>query len=337
VASITVTVPVTITAAPQSQSVSAGGTAVFAVVASGTEPLAHQWYFNGAAVAGETNAVLTLAGVQPANAGDYQVVIQNAAGSVTSPAASLSVRLPPLITSQPRSINVVIGGGALLWVEASSGEPLSYQWQLNDASIDGATNASLTLTNFQVTMAGDYRVVVSNAVASVVSDSAAVAVSVPVAILSQPQNQNAPLGTNLTFSVVAVGTAPLTYQWRFRGVNLPAATNLTLTLQNVQVTHAGAYDVVVSNAFSFATSEIAELALVGNIPVSLDFSPSLTEAGFVIRLSGSAGMNVQLQASSDLLTWTTLTKLTLADEALEYLDADAAKIPVRFYRAPAEP
>src|SRR6266545_3065948 len=90
-------VPPTITSQPASQSVDAGTTVRFKVSATGTPPLSYQWQLNGVGLTnggsarGATTASLTLANVEPAQAGNYTVVVTNAAGSVTSSNALLAV------------------------------------------------------------------------------------------------------------------------------------------------------------------------------------------------------------------------------------------------------
>ena len=87
----------TITSQPASRSVDAGTTVRFRVNATGTPPLSYQWQFNGVGLtnggsaSGATTASLTLENVQPAQAGNYTVVVSNAAGSVTSSNALLTV------------------------------------------------------------------------------------------------------------------------------------------------------------------------------------------------------------------------------------------------------
>ncbi|WP_415909992.1 MBG domain-containing protein [Oleiharenicola sp. Vm1] len=83
-----------ITTAPVAQTVAAGDTASFTVAASGSSPLTYQWRKNGTAISGNataTSAILTLANVQPGDAGSYDVVVTNSAGSATSSAATLTV------------------------------------------------------------------------------------------------------------------------------------------------------------------------------------------------------------------------------------------------------
>src|SRR5205814_1568078 len=71
-------------------------------------------------------------------------------------------------------------------------------------------------------------------------------VAVPPFIIAQPTNQTVTAGANVTFSVVAGGTAPLSYQWRFNGTNITGATASSFTIVNAQPANAGAYSVVVS-------------------------------------------------------------------------------------------
>lgn len=76
---------------PASQSVTVGAEVTFTAGANGNPAPSFQWRKNGAAIAGATTSTLKLVGVQPADAGDYSVVIANSAGSVTSATATLVV------------------------------------------------------------------------------------------------------------------------------------------------------------------------------------------------------------------------------------------------------
>lgn len=76
---------------PVSQQVIAGSAASFSVMVTGSEPLFFQWLHGGTAIAGATNSLLVISNVQPANAGNYSVVVTNIAGSATSESATLSL------------------------------------------------------------------------------------------------------------------------------------------------------------------------------------------------------------------------------------------------------
>src|SRR6185503_17196795 len=82
----------------------AGGTATFQVGADGDLPLAYQWFLDGTPVPNANSATLTLANVQPNQAGIYSVQISNATARVTSQGATLVVLVSPALVNQPGSL-----------------------------------------------------------------------------------------------------------------------------------------------------------------------------------------------------------------------------------------
>src|SRR6185436_17413737 len=113
-------------------------------------------------------------------AGIYSVVVTNSVGAVTSAVASLTVLLPPTITTQPSNTTVVAGNNASFSVVVSGTAPLSYQWYFNtNVLLNSATNATLLLTNVDISRAGVYSVIVTNSAGSVSSAYALLAVDRP--------------------------------------------------------------------------------------------------------------------------------------------------------------
>jgi endo-1,4-beta-xylanase len=98
-----------ITTQPASQTVAAGASVTFSVIATGTTPLSYQWNFNGAAIPGATSASYSISNAQPASAGNYTVTVSNSVGSITSSIATLTVNTPP---APPPSSSGGGGGGA---------------------------------------------------------------------------------------------------------------------------------------------------------------------------------------------------------------------------------
>ncbi|HEY4580839.1 MAG TPA: immunoglobulin domain-containing protein, partial [Candidatus Acidoferrales bacterium] len=138
--------------------------------------------------------------------------------SAQSSGASSTTTDGPSITTQPANQTVTAGQTATFSVVASGTAPLGYQWRRNGAAISGATSASYTTPATTTSDSGvQFAVVVSNSTGSVTSDAATLTVtSAPVApsITTQPANQTVTAGQTATFSVVANGTASLSYQWR---------------------------------------------------------------------------------------------------------------------------
>lgn len=99
VASVTVLLPPQLVSSPQPLRVKLGQLATFNVSAAGSSPITYQWRFNSQIIAGATSDSLSLTNVLPGDAGDYDVVVSNPAGSITSPSAELVVSVPPLLSS----------------------------------------------------------------------------------------------------------------------------------------------------------------------------------------------------------------------------------------------
>lgn len=73
-------------------------------------------------------------------------------------------------------------------------------------------------------------------------------------ITTAPGNPTVRAGTTNTLSILAGGTPPLVYQWKYQGTNIPAATNRVLNLGKTHGRQKGAYQVSVTNSFGFTTA-----------------------------------------------------------------------------------
>ena len=167
-----------ISAQPVSRTVPAGTNVGFTVSASGLAALSYQWRFSQIDLPNRTNATLSLTNVQSANAGDYDVVITNIYGAVTSAPATLTV-LPaaPIITTQAVSQVASVGQTVSFRVAAKGSEPMTCQWQRNGSDLPGATGFTLSLNNVNSSANGSYRAAVSNAVGFALSTNVTLVVS----------------------------------------------------------------------------------------------------------------------------------------------------------------
>jgi subtilisin family serine protease len=168
----------------------------------------------------------------------------------------------PSIVDQPRSLSVVAGAAATFTVTAQGGAPLGYQWRRNGFEVPGATAASLTLNNVQSTNAGRYTVLVSNVSGLALSEEAVLVVALPVTIVTQPQGATLPVDADFATEVRVTGDAPISYQWRRNGTNLPGETTASFRIYGVTTNDGGAYSVLVSNSVSSVLSATATLAVV---------------------------------------------------------------------------
>src|SRR5882762_4448388 len=168
-----------ITAQPASQTVTAGQTATFSVAATGTAPLTYQWNKNNLAISGANlPSYTTTPATSSDNGAQFTVTISNAAGTITSNPATLTVNVPPSITAQPASQTVMAGQPATFSVSVSGTAPLSYQWQKNGTVLSGATSS--TYTTLPTTTSDDgarFTVTVTNSAGSVTSSAATLTVT----------------------------------------------------------------------------------------------------------------------------------------------------------------
>jgi purine nucleoside phosphorylase len=331
-ATLTVNVTPEITTQPLAQTVTAGQNVSFSIVGTGTAPLNYQWSFNGTALAGASTSALTLANVQTTDAGSYTVVVTNVAGSVTGAVATLTVYVPPAITTQPLSQTVTQGQSASFSVVASGTALLSYQWTRNGTALAGASTSALTLANVQTTDAGSYTVVVANAAGSVTGAVTTLTVLIPPAITTQPQAQTVIVGQSATFSVVATGSAPLGYQWSRNGTAVSGATNSMLTLNTAQSADAGSYTVMVTDVAGSVPSMVATLTVIPPTPPSFD-SAGMTPNGFTFQLSVPVGCTYVILATTNLQDWTPISTNVALTGSVVVTDPAATNCSRQFYRA----
>ena len=242
--------------------IAAGGDHSLALTAEGRVV---RWGYNGS---GQTTITSGLSNVVAIAAGESHSLALTGDGT-------------PAITLQPVTQSVIAGETATFQVAAvwaAGTPPLGYQWRKNGlpladgGNVSGARSNALTLANAQWADVGQYTVVITNAFGSVTSQVANLTVlGVTPQFLTQPQSQMVLLGTNVIFRVTVTGTPPLSFQWRFNGVNLSEGGRVsgtrtsTLTITNVQSQDPGLYTAVVSNPWGSVTSAPAMFRLFSRL------------------------------------------------------------------------
>jgi hypothetical protein len=182
----------------------------------------------------------------------------------------------PVILTPPASQTDSVGSSATLNVGAGGDSPLSYQWRFNSNSIAGATNASLTFANLQLTNTGYYDVVVTNLSGSITST--------PPALLQ----------VVIAFAGVDIGT--------------PGASGSFTKSNGVYtytVTGSGEGTDGSADVFYFASQTLAgDAQIMARLQSLQGGDPELAEAGVMIRESldpGSKQASFSVNASSNVI------------------------------------
>lgn len=202
VASAPVIDPPLIVQQPLSLTVNAGESASLSVQATGAGPLHFLWRQNLVDLTNRDVPVLTLAAVSANDAGDYQVVVSGAGGSVTSVLAQLRIILPPKLIAPPADLAVRLGMPLNLSVQADGTPPLRFAWLHEGALLGAETNATLSLSAVTPADAGAYVVEVSNSAGKIVSPAAA------VSVWSLPEFHRGGAGSDPVLQFVAAGPIP---------------------------------------------------------------------------------------------------------------------------------
>jgi hypothetical protein len=286
-ATLTVTAgtPPSITSQPISVNVCTHASATLSVSAlnAGT----YQWFLNGSPIGGATSSSYFIASAAATDAGSYTVAVTNAAGSVTSQAATVSVGSS--ITTNPLSLSIAQGQTAAFSVAAAGESPFSYQWYViasgtsSGVAITGATASTYTTPVEGLGSSGSqyYATVTDTCGAVVTSTSATLTVTagnnVPPTITTQPVSQTVASGSTATFTVTAIGPPTLTYKWyripagMINGIAISGATAASYTVPATNTTVSNdqdGYYVIVSNSYGQATSQTAILSIGNGIQIT---------------------------------------------------------------------
>jgi len=231
--------PPSITQQPQDVTILGTLTANFNVTATGTPPLAYQWFYNNnSVIPNATNSMLSLPNVSIGQAGLYRCLVQSPSGVKFSSNATLTVLLPANITQQPANVFLRVppdtaalaNRGATFRVTASTANPpLSYQWRFNGTNIPpgapdilGINTSTLVVTNVVFSQAGVYSCAVADGSGTIFSANAVLGV-LPY-MLAGPQPMTVPEGADISMSaLVQAYPPPFLYSWR-RGT--PVNTNI---------------------------------------------------------------------------------------------------------------
>ncbi|HUE42451.1 MAG TPA: hypothetical protein VMP12_02755 [Candidatus Sulfotelmatobacter sp.] len=270
--------------------------------------------FSSTATGGLTNGVTWTASAgtfvgnvwtSPNAAGTYTIT----ATSVDNPSISVTTTTTvsgPVINTQPVAQHDCSGGALTLSVAANYAG--SYQWNLNSTPISGATGATYVVANASSANAGNYTVTVTNGAGSVTSSVAAVEVgstitSNPVGIALHPTQ-------TATFSVVAQGLSPFTYQWYqipsggSTGTVIPGATSAVYTTPAVDVSYNGAkYYAAVTDSCAGTPLNSTNATLTvtaANVPptiitqpTGLDVTVGASTGSFTVVATGSGTLSYQ--------------------------------------------
>jgi hypothetical protein len=274
-----------ITSEPANQTVTAGQTAAFSVVASGTAPLTYQWSRNGASISGAALASYSTPATTLAdNGAQFYVVVSDPAGNMTSRTAVLTVTpapVAPSITSEPVNQTVTVGQSAAFSVTATGTAPLTYQWLKSGQPIAGATSSTYTTPATTTSDNGSqFSVTVSNSAGSVTSNAATLTVNALAGQLTSSTSA-------LSFGNVNVSSS------NSQSTTLTNTGNATVTISKITFSGAGFSASGVSAGLALTPGQTATAnvtfapAAAGSVAGSIVVTSNAANSPTTITLSGT--------------------------------------------------
>jgi len=168
----------------------------------------------------------------------------------------------PIVLTHPLGQTKYSSSTATLTAGVAGTDPISVQWQRDGIPMDGETNASLVLTNLQISATASYSLIASNAFGVAASSNALLVVidGAPV-ITRHPGSRRAFIGETVRLEVGADGSTPMSFTWRFNGEDMASARDPALLLPHIQPQQEASYSVVISNAFGTVISSSAAITI----------------------------------------------------------------------------
>ncbi len=308
-ANATVLDPPVISVQPLAQTACADQTVTLSVTATGSAPFTYQWYKNAVAIGGATASTFSISGAQLGDSGNYTVVVANSVGAEGSAVALVTVN--PLPTVAVNSETVCLGASAILNATTSAANP-SYLW-----SPGGATTPSITVSPASTTI---YTVLVTDGVTGCTNSASGTVTITPLTAATPVQSYtNVCPGSPVTFSTVASGTPPFSYEWRKDGVAIAAQTANTLLLSSVAAGDAGTYSVVVTGTCGAVTNS-GTLIVVAPPTITAQPQNQSTPMGngavFTVAASSVVASNIQWQLNGVDIPGANSTSLAVSNVTL---------------------
>ena len=232
----------TITSQPTDKTVTAGSTATFTVQANGRGILNYQWQsrkdansaWANSGQSGAKTSTLSVAATPGLDGWQFRCIVTEASGNKTvSDPATLYIKLA--ITKQPQNISANAGETAKFTVAATGKATLTYQWQSRKDSSSawansaqtGANTATLSVKATAGLNKWQFRCIVTDGKGKTqTSNFATLTVkSAPLTITKQPVGTTAAVGNSAPFTITAVGTGKVSYQWQSRRNSSSAWSN----------------------------------------------------------------------------------------------------------------
>ena len=213
------------------------------------------------------------------------------------------INLLPDVSISPTLANAPICSSTQLVASVSGVMPFSYQWQeetngvfvnsTDEGDVSGSMTNILNFSAISIGDAGSYRLVVTNIYGAATSEVVAVTVNLSPVFNVQPVSATLLVRGSYQLTATALGGLPLFYQWQ-KGTNgvyvnstdggdVSGSMTNVLNFSGVSLSDTADYRLIATNSYGSATSQIATVSVVLQLPVgaTVPFTEYEAEAGLL--------------------------------------------------------
>jgi hypothetical protein len=330
-----VNTPPGIAQSPVNQFAPAGGTANFTVIASGTSPLSYQWQKNlgnlgnGGHYSGCTAATLTIAGADSTDMASYRCVVTNSFGSATSAPAAFTLSGN---CSSPGLLNGSFEGAGTAglstnWIGYQRAPNPTTGWTIQtNAPPTNSGSQYQQIANTSGTGGGGVRQDVTGcAFGATYLISGWMRGNSALATCRVKCSPSASTDWATAMDLNPPQTASTNNWVPFSGTVVATGTNLTIWLDG----QTGGTSQNKAECFDAVTITCVAPAP----PLYFQSVAMLSQNQVRLVVSSAPGGGITIQRSSNLVDWVVLTNLVNTSGSLQFIDAPAAGVLRRFYRA----
>ncbi len=314
-----------ITAQPRDKEICVNTSTSISALAS--IPAVYQWQHNGTNISGATSAVYSISNLVNSDTGDYNCIISNDYGSISTDTVTIASKVAPSVISSPTSTSACVGSSANFTASIDGTNPITYAWYNINGALGAGTTDSYTINSVTANDASTYRLKASNSCGSVFTNGASLTVKTIPAVTDISAADDICENGSYTYTTSATGTSPITYQWYKDGNVINTATSVSYNISSAATTDAGTYFCRATNVCGVdqtnqAVLTINELPAISVQPSSATVCENQSYT-LSVTASGAAPLTYQWYKGGSAINNATnntytISSVSTADEASYY-------------------
>lgn len=278
--------PSAITLQPTEQITCAGNKITFRAKFNTNNQVSYQWFKNGIGLSSTNQDSLVLNNVKDSDTGYYQLYIFEKCNLFKTDSVKLSLYPKTKINSITTGITACLNERVVYKVVATGYGSISYQWFRDGIPLVGQTADSLVISSVKYTDTVSYSVKVKSFCDSITTFGNKLRTWPNTRITNQPQSTTICLRNKAIFTVNAIGTGIISFQWLKNGVPIAGANNDSLEINNASYSDTANYSVIAKSQCDSIFSQNAKLNL---FPIS---NPNLPNITYLCTENGKIGTGI---------------------------------------------